>query len=87
MRYTVASVDAIHSREGWEINDLTDIGSVDLDATAIDDDQLILDILSEVGYVDGLTIDDTEIDGDDEVLTLVDFESGRPLYQLIADVG
>ncbi len=85
MRYTVASVDAIANGGCWEVNDLTQIGVIDLDANAIDDDQLILDILNEVGYTDNLTVDDTEIGGDDDLLMLIDSESGRPLYQLILD--
>lgn len=85
MRYMVASLDVILD-EGWEINDLHPIGMIDLDSDAVDDDQAILNILNEVGYTDGLTIENTEIDGDIDLLTLIDAESGRPLYQLIFDV-
>lgn len=85
MRYTVASLDVISDGYGWEINDSHAIGMIDLDADALDDNDTILNILNEVGYTDDLTSDDTEIDGDIDVLTLIDFETGRPLYQLILD--
>ena len=84
MRYKVASLDVILD-EGWEINDLHEIGVIDIDADAIDDDEMILNILNEVGYTNDLTTQDTEIDGDETLLTLIDFETGRPLYQLIFD--
>lgn len=86
MRYAVASVDAIVEFGGWAINDAHEMGAINIDARVLDDDQLILDILNECGYTQDLTIDDTEIDGDGECLTILDSESGRPLYQLILEV-
>lgn len=83
MRYVVASVDAITEFGGWAINDAREMGAINIDGVVLDDDQLLLDILNECGYTNDLTLDDTEIDGDGELLTLHDSESGRPLYQLI----
>lgn len=85
MRYVVASVDAITEFGGWAINDAREMGAINIDSLVLDDDQLILDILNECGYTNDLTIEDTEIDGDGELLTLIDSETGRPLYQLILE--
>lgn len=84
MKYIVASLDVLNEGDGsWGINDVHRMGVININGLVLDDDQLILDILNECGYTNDLTVEDVEIDGDGEVLTITDFESGRPLYQLI----
>jgi len=83
MRYVVGYVDAIQEYGGWAVNDLHPIGVVDMDSTALDDDETILEILNECGYTEDLSVFNTEIDGDGDCLTLLDAESGRPMYQLV----
>lgn len=84
MQFVVASPDVLGNKaQGWEINDSRQIGSVDLSVAATEDDDLMLSILSECGYLDDATSADYDVDedGNDFLITL--FETGRPVLQLL----
>jgi hypothetical protein len=83
MRYIVASLDVIGDPEtGWEVNDLHQIGTIDVTEDVLNDDSALLNVLAENGYTED-TSDELEFVGDDSELTLHYWTSGLPVLSLI----
>lgn len=83
MRYVVASNDCVgNSEKGWDINDQHQIGTIDVEQDVIEDDQLILDVLSAADYLDSATVDDYIVVGDETCFDIIECGSDRPVLSL-----
>ena len=73
--------------DGWEVNDLTYRGSIDISEEALDDDDRIFEALAQAGYFEDYCPADYYIEGDAFSLTIHLVENDKPLMQLNAQSG
>ncbi len=86
MRYAVLALDVWgNENDGFEVNDSRQIGTIDVDQTVYEDDQLLIDVLNEAGYLDNATVEDVVFDGDESRLEVSDNETYRPLLSLVLE--
>lgn len=86
MRFAVASLDALRTNYDWEVNDQTQIGSIDISEDVANDDQLVLDVLNANNITNNLTTEDVYFMGEDlHYIQIHDEETDRPLFALILE--
>lgn len=73
-----------NDEDGYEVNDQTDVGGVVLRGEDYQDDQKVIDVLMEAGFLSALAKDGgVSVDGDEYFLYVTGL--GRPLLTLVRD--
>lgn len=72
--------------EGFEVNDSHGAGHIELEDEEHFDDQVLLEKLSEAGFLQGRELDDLSFDGDDTAVYINDAHTGEPLLGLVRDL-
>jgi hypothetical protein len=71
--------------EGFEVNDSHGAGHIELEDEEQFDDEILLQKLTEAGFLADVEIDDLAFDGDDAVVYINDAHNGKPLLGLVRD--